>query len=142
MGIKFKNVNYKYPGIGESLFALTDVSLSIEPKGEFIAIVGHTGSGKSTLIQHMNALLIPNSGDIDVFGNIVKKGEKLTPIRKRVGMVFQFPEYQLFEETVEKDIMFGPLNFGLSKEEAREKAEDVIKVVGLDESYLSRAPFN
>ncbi len=142
MGIKFKNVNYKYPGIGESLFALTDVSLSIEPKGEFIAIVGHTGSGKSTLIQHMNALLIPNSGDIDVFGNIVKKGEKLTPIRKRVGMVFQFPEYQLFEETVEKDIMFGPLNFGLSKEEAREKAKDVIKVVGLDESYLSRSPFN
>ncbi|XMB67640.1 energy-coupling factor transporter ATPase [Mycoplasmatota bacterium zrk1] len=142
MGIKFDNVSFEYPTVNEKVFAIKDINLSIKPEGELIAIVGHTGSGKSTMIQHMNALLLPSNGDVDVFGHKVVKGEKLTPIRKRVGMVFQFPEYQLFEETVEKDIMFGPLNFGLTKEEAKEKAEEVINIVGLDESFLARSPFN
>ncbi|XMB86557.1 energy-coupling factor transporter ATPase [Mycoplasmatota bacterium WC44] len=141
MGIKFNNVNFEYKGVS-TVYALKDVSLEIKSEGEFIAIVGHTGSGKSTLIQHMNALLTPTSGEIGVFGHKVANGEKLTPIRKRVGMVFQFPEYQLFEETVERDIMFGPLNFDVSVEDAKEKAKEVIKMVGLDEELLSRSPFN
>jgi len=141
MAIKFNNVSFAYPSIGTTL-ALREVNLDISAEGEFIAVVGHTGSGKSTLIQHMNALLTPSEGKVSVFDMPVAKGEKLTPIRKRVGMVFQFPEYQLFEETVEKDIMFGPINFGLSKEEAKAKAREVIKTVGLEEEHLERSPFN
>jgi energy-coupling factor transport system ATP-binding protein len=90
----------------------------------------------------MNALLTPTTGQLKVFEHEVAKGKPLSPIRKRVGMVFQFPEYQLFEETVERDIMFGPLNFGVSKEDATTKAAEVLAVVGMDESFLSRSPFS
>ncbi len=142
MGIKFNNVTYSYPSIGKSKYAIKDVDLSIEGQNEFVAVVGHTGSGKSTLIQHMNALLSPTSGEIDVFDVRLSEAEKLTPIRKRVGMVFQFPEYQLFEETVEKDIIFGPTNFGVSSEEAKQKAKEVMELVGLEKELLEKSPFN
>ncbi len=142
MGIKFDNVNYAYPTIGTSKYALIDVDLNIDAHHEFVAVVGHTGSGKSTMIQHMNALLIPTGGEIDVFGIRVSGREKLTPIRKKVGMVFQFPEYQLFEETVERDIMFGPKNFGMSDKDAKRKAREVLDLVGLDEEVLEKSPFN
>lgn len=142
MGIKFDNVNYSYPTIGTSKYALIDVDLNIDSHHEFVAVVGHTGSGKSTMIQHMNALLTPSGGEIDVFGVKLSEAEKLTPIRKRVGMVFQFPEYQLFEETVEKDIMFGPTNFGMSAEDAKAKAKEVMEMVGLDAELLDKSPFN
>jgi len=149
MGIKFNRVDYKYQGIdNKGYLALSDVSLNIDSVGEFITLIGETGSGKSTLVQHMNALLLPTEGSVDIFGikvhKDVKKDKKikLNPIRKQVGLVFQFPEYQLFEDTVLKDIIFGPKNFGVPQEEAIKKAKEMIKVVGLDESYLERSPFN
>ena len=144
MSIEFKKVNYIY---GEntpfSYIALKDVSLKI-PQGSFTALIGHTGSGKSTLIQHINALLLPTSGEVDIDEFVIRAGEKqevLKPLRKKGGLVFQFPEYQLFEETIEKDIIFGPTNFGMSEEEAKERAGKVLKLVGLDERYLERSPF-
>lgn len=144
MSIEFKKVNYIY---GEntpfSYIALKDVSLKI-PQGSFTALIGHTGSGKSTLIQHINALLLPSNGEVDIDEFVIRAGEKLEvlkPLRKKAGLVFQFPEYQLFEETIEKDIIFGPTNFGMSEEEAKERAGKVLKLVGLDESYLERSPF-
>lgn len=125
--------------------ALKDVSLTIE-KGSFIAIVGRTGSGKSTLIQHINALLRPSSGEVrvDDFVNGPKnklKGKPIKALRSKIGMVFQFPEYQLFEETVEKDVSFAPKNFGVSKEESVKRAHEALTMVGLDESFYSRSPF-
>ena len=144
MSIEFKKVNYIY---GEntpfSYIALKDVSLKI-PQGSFTALIGHTGSGKSTLIQHINALLLPSNGEVDIDEFVIRAGEKpevLKPLRKKEGLVFQFPEYQLFEETIEKDIIFGPTNFGMFEEEAKERAGKVLKLVGLDESYLERSPF-
>ena len=144
MSIEFKKVNYIY---GEntpfSYIALKDVSLKI-PQGSFTALIGHTGSGKSTLIQHINALLLPSNGEVDIDEFVIRAGEKpevLKTLRKKAGLVFQFPEYQLFEETIEKDIIFGPTNFGMSEEEAKERAGKVLKLVGLDESYLERSPF-
>lgn len=144
MSIEFKKVNYIY---GEntpfSYIALKDVSLKI-PQGSFTALIGHTGSGKSTLIQHINALLLPSNGEVDIDEFVIRAGEKpevLKLLRKKAGLVFQFPEYQLFEETIEKDIIFGPTNFGMSEEEAKERAVKVLKLVGLDESYLERSPF-
>lgn len=149
MAIKFEQVSYSYRAMDGTMFsALKDVSFSIETKGEFITLVGETGSGKSTLVQHMNALIQPQSGEVTIYGIKIdkqtkkKKKVKLNPLRQKVGLVFQFPEYQLFEETVEKDIMFGPKNFGVSEEEAKERAQKVIKLVGLDETYLTRSPFN
>ena len=142
MAITFQKVGYKYPQIQHQKWAISQIDLLIEPTKEFVAVIGHTGSGKSTLIQHMNALLTPTTGELKVFDYEVAKGKPLSPIRKRVGMVFQFPEYQLFEETVERDIMFGPLNFGVSKEDAQSKAAEVLSVVGMDESFLSRSPFS
>lgn len=145
MGIQFEKVNFKYAeGSTYENAALIDINLNIE-LGEFVAVVGHTGSGKSTLIQHMNALLQPISGTITILNKKViggKKNHGINSIRKTVGLVFQFPEYQLFEETVEKDIMFGPMNFGVKKEEASKMAHEVIKLVGLDEEILSRSPLN
>lgn len=141
MGIKFGNVSFEYPSMTNTKFTLMDIELEIEATGEMIAVVGHTGSGKSTLIQHMNALLVPTGGEVEVFGIPLSGGEKLTPIRKRVGMVFQFPEYQLFEETVERDIIFGPTNFGVSKEDAKDIAHRVVNQVGLSEDLLQRSPF-
>ncbi len=147
MGIQFRQVSYHYPSDSiRSYQAISDISLKISAKDEFIAIVGHTGSGKSTLAQHMNALIFPTSGTVEIFGSIIgqrrDKKVKYNSLRRRVGLVFQFPEYQLFEETVEKDIMFGPLNFKVSQEKAKRLASEAIKLVGLDETYLHRNPFN
>jgi len=149
MGIKFERVSYQYQGIDQrGYLAIGDINLSINAAGEFITLIGETGSGKSTLVQHMNALLLPTEGRMKLFGLTIDKNTKknkkikLNPIRKKVGLVFQFPEYQLFEETVLKDIIFGPKNFGVSEEEAIKRAKKMIEVVGLDESYLSRSPFN
>jgi energy-coupling factor transport system ATP-binding protein len=147
MGIQFKEVSYQYPGWTKETFeALHHVSLSIAAKHEFIALVGQTGSGKSTLAQHMNALMFPTSGSVKIFGSEVtpKRNKKVdyNSLRRRVGLVFQFPEYQLFEETVEKDIMFGPKNFKIPEEQAREMAKNALKLVGLGEQYLTRNPFN
>lgn len=149
MGIKFERVDFKYQGFDNiGYLALSNIILNIDSTGEFITLIGETGSGKSTLVQHMNALLTPTAGDVSIFGVkinqevIKKKKVKLNPIRKKVGLVFQFPEYQLFEETVLKDIIFGPKNYGVSDEEATKTAKEIINIVGLDESYLSRSPFN
>ncbi|MEE0881139.1 MAG: energy-coupling factor ABC transporter ATP-binding protein [Turicibacter sp.] len=145
MQIKFESVNHIYnANTPMEQRALYDINFDIKD-GQFLAIVGHTGSGKSTLIQHMNGLLKPSSGNITIGEKVIKPDEKnkgLKAIRQCVGLVFQFPEYQLFEETVEKDIMFGPMNYGVSEEEAKVRAHDVIKMVGLDESVLNQSPFN
>lgn len=147
MGIQFKAVSYQYPGWNKETFeAIHDISLSIADKEEFIALVGQTGSGKSTLAQHMNALMFPTAGCVSIFGSEVtnRRNKKIdyNSLRRRVGLVFQFPDYQLFEETVEKDIMFGPLNFKVPEEEAKALAKNALKLVGLGEQYLQRNPFN
>jgi len=147
MGIQFKAVSYQYPGWNKETFeAIHDISLSIADKDEFIALVGQTGSGKSTLAQHMNALMFPTAGMVSIFGAEVtnRRNKKIdyNSLRRRVGLVFQFPDYQLFEETVEKDIMFGPLNFRVPEEEAKALAKNALKLVGLGEQYLQRNPFN
>jgi energy-coupling factor transport system ATP-binding protein len=124
--------------------ALFEVDMSIK-SGTFLAIIGHTGSGKSTVIQHLNGLLKPTEGKIEIGEFTItstKKDKQLKPLRKKVGMVFQFPEQQLFEETIEKDICFGPMNFGVSEEEAKKRAKEVISLVGLNEDYLNRSPFD
>ena len=146
MGIKISNVFYTYsPKSPNKTDALKDVSLSIE-EHSFVAFVGETGSGKSTLMQNLNALVVPASGEIDVDGFIItpkaKKNKKIKELRKHVGLVFQFPEYQLFEETVEKDVAFGVKNFGADDKTALEKAHQAILSVGLDESYFTRSPFD
>lgn len=147
MGIRFNQVSYDYSSFAEGLYtAVRDINLTITEKHEFIALVGQTGSGKSTLAKHMNALIFPTSGSLEIFGKIIgqKRNKKISynSIRKQVGLVFQFPEYQLFEETVEKDIMFGPMNFKITQEEAKKKAREALSLVGLEDSYLSRNPFN
>ena len=145
MGIKVENVFYTYlKKASNSTLALNDVSLTIE-KNDFVAIVGETGSGKSTLVQMLNALLIPDKGQVLVDDFVVsyknRKNRKIRHLRKQVGLVFQFPEYQLFEETVEKDVAFGVKNFGAKNEEALESAHKALNSVGLDESYYKRPPF-
>ncbi len=144
MSIKIENLTHIY--MAKTPFekkALDDVNININD-GEFVALIGHTGSGKSTLIQHMNGLLKPNSGKIFVDGvDITASGVKLTEIRKKVGLVFQYAEYQLFEETVEKDIMFGPKNLGLSDEEALNRTIRAMEMVGLDyEVFKNKSPFD
>lgn len=146
MPIKFKEVSYIYsPKTPYQYQALTDITVSI-PDNKIVAIIGETGSGKSTLIQHINGLLIPTKGEVLIDDFLIKANKKkirnIKEIRKQVGLVFQFPEYQLFQETVEKDIMFGPINFGEKKDKAREIARKYTKMVGLDENYLSRSPFD
>ena len=143
MGIQFKNVGYAYKGFKKSYDAIKNIDLSIEAQKEFIAIVGHTGSGKSTLVQHMNALLLPNEGHVIVFGQQLppKKSEKINYLRQKVGLVFQFPEYQLFEETIIKDIMFGPKNFKETAGHALESAKKAATIVGIDESLYEQSPF-
>ncbi len=147
MGISFQNVEHKYPTLKRKVFdiALTNINLNISEQGEFVAIVGKTGSGKSTLIQHMNALKLPTSGVVDIFGNKItpkkNKNPKLKNVRKRVGFVFQFPEYQLFEETVLKDVMFAPLNFGMKQEEAKKSALDTLKLLHVT-NLQNKSPFN
>jgi len=147
MGISFKEVSHFYPGLKrkEYTIAIENINLEIADKDEFIAIVGKTGSGKSTLMQHMNALVLPSRGNVVIFDKIItpkkKKNPKLKEVRKKVGFVFQFPEYQLFEETVLKDIMFAPLNFGFSQEEAKNKALEIAKLLKI-EHLLKKSPFN
>ena len=174
MGINFQRVSFKYSY--NTPLTLNDVSLEISSKDEFVCILGHTGSGKSTLVQNMNALLLPTSGQITVFDkNVVKivkhpyklntnknrlkynfadnkkifaRGNKviysnnLKSLRKHIGLVFQFPEYQLFESTVLKDVMFGPKNFGLSDEEAMREAKKACAIVGLPKDVLEKSPFS
>ncbi|GAA0177897.1 energy-coupling factor transporter ATPase [Clostridium sediminicola] len=143
MSIKIENLTHIYmPGTPFEKRALDDVSLTIED-GEFIALIGHTGSGKSTLIQHINGLLKPTSGKIIVDGkDITLPKVKLSEIRKKVGLVFQYPEYQLFEESIEKDIAFGPKNLGLSDEEVDRRVKKAMKFVGLNyEEYRNVSPF-
>ncbi|QTU82833.1 energy-coupling factor transporter ATPase [Carnobacteriaceae bacterium zg-C25] len=144
MSITFDQVSYIYqPNTPFEHKSLNDVSLTISEK-DFVAVVGHTGSGKSTLIQHMNALLKPSQGavSIDAFQITPEtKDKQLKPLRQKVGIVFQFPEAQLFEETVLKDVMFGPLNFGDTPEMAKQKAIDALQLVGIDETLFERSPF-
>ncbi len=146
MGIQVKNIFYTYQKKATNATqALMDVSLEIKDN-DFLAIVGETGSGKSTLAQMFNALLIPDKGDVLANDYVInyknRKSRKLRGLRKQVGLVFQFPEYQLFEETVEKDVAFGVKNFGVKGEEALNRAHEALKQVGLDESYFKRAPFD
>ncbi|HQC30935.1 MAG TPA: energy-coupling factor transporter ATPase [Acholeplasmataceae bacterium] len=143
MEIRFEKVNFQYSGLTDTTHALKGVDLRIEGTGEFIAVVGHTGSGKSTLVQLMNGLLVPNSGVVNVFGFRLpaKRNQKINELRQEVGLVFQFPEYQLFEETVLKDIMFGPKNFKKTKVNAEERALEAAKLVGLDDNILKSSPF-
>ena len=144
MSIKIENLTHVYmPKRPFEKKALDNVNLLIED-GEFLALIGHTGSGKSTLIQHLNGLLEPTSGRILVDDiDITNKEAKLTEIRKKIGLVFQYPEYQLFEETIEKDIAFGPNNLGLSSEEVSRRVKKSMEMVGLDyETYKDVSPFD
>ena len=144
MSITFKEVEHVYSqNTPFAYHALKGVNLNIK-KGSMIALIGHTGSGKSTLVQHINALLLPTKGEVQIEDFLISATDKpslLKPLRKKAGLVFQFPEYQLFEETILKDIIFGPKNFGVNEEEAIEKAKEALKLVGLDESYLEKSPF-
>ena len=145
MPVNFNNVFYTYSEKTPfSHEALKGVTLHISD-GSFTCIVGHTGCGKSTLIQQLNGLLIPSSGCVDVNSyHIEKKSKslkKLHDLRKEVGVVFQFSEYQLFEETIEDDVAFGPMNFGVKKEEAHKIARECLKIVGIPESYFKKSPF-
>ena len=130
MSITFKEVEHIYSESTPFAYhALKGVNLDIK-NGSFTAVIGQTGSGKSTLIQHINALLLPSSGNIEIDDYVITSANKpsgLKMLRKKAGLVFQFPEYQLFEETIEKDIIFGPINFGISEDEAKQIAKKVIK---------------
>lgn len=140
--LETKNLTYIYgQGTPFEKVAVEDVSISIE-KGEFVGVIGHTGSGKSTLIQTLNGLIRPTSGQVLLDGrDIWQEPKKIRSVRFRVGMVFQYPEYQLFEETVLKDIMFGPKNMGLSDEEAKERAYEAARFTDLKEELLMKSPF-
>ncbi|XJZ27469.1 energy-coupling factor ABC transporter ATP-binding protein [Bacillota bacterium Lsc_1132] len=145
MDISLREVEYRYQVNTpfESL-AIQDVSIDI-PSGTYMAIIGHTGSGKSTVLQHLNALLQPTDGMVVIGEREIKAKQKnrdLKAIRQKVGIVFQFPEHQLFEETVEKDIIFGPMNFGVPEAEAKKRARIALKQVGLQEEVLEKSPFD
>ena len=143
MPIEIKQLKHVYmPGSPFETAALNELSLTIHD-GEFVGVIGHTGSGKSTLIMHLNGLLKPTGGTVIVDGLDLSSGkEQLREVRRRVGLVFQYPEYQLFEETVLKDVMFGPKNQGLSDEEAERCAREALRMVGLtDEKLYSASPF-
>lgn len=141
--VEIKNLSHIY-GMGTVFekVAIKDINLSIE-KGEFVAVIGHTGSGKSTFIQHLNGLIKPTSGTIIIDGvDITQKNVMLRDIRKKVGLVFQYPEYQLFEETIEKDVAYGPTNQGITGDELKERVKDAIESVGLDyEKLKDVSPF-
>lgn len=144
MGIALENVNFIYQeGTPLALAALSDVSLTIED-GSYTALIGHTGSGKSTVLQLLNGLLVPSQGSVRVFDTLItstSKNKDIRQIRKQVGLVFQFAENQIFEETVLKDVAFGPQNFGVSEEDAVKTAREKLALVGIDESLFDRSPF-
>ena len=144
MGIILDNVSYTYQeGTPFASAALSDVSLSIED-GSYTAIIGHTGSGKSTILQLLNGLLVPTKGSVRVFDTLITStsvNKQIRQIRKQVGLVFQFAENQIFEETVLKDVAFGPQNFGVSVEDAEAIAREKLALVGIDESLFERSPF-
>ena len=141
--LETQNLTYVYgEGTPFKITALDNVNIDI-PKGEFVAIIGHTGSGKSTLVQHLNGLLKTTGGKIFLDGdNIWQSKSKIFDTRFRVGLCFQYPEYQLFEETVYKDIAFGPTNMGLSKAEIDERVRNAAKYVGIPDDMLSKSPFD
>ncbi len=144
MSISIKNLVHIYnEEMPFSSKALDDVSLEID-KGDLVGLIGHTGSGKSTLIQHLNGILKPSSGSILINGfDITEKNINLVDIRKRVGVVFQYPEYQLFEETIEKDIAYGPMNLNLDEEEVKKRVMESMESVGLDyEKFKDKSPFD
>ena len=145
MDIRFQDVGYTYQkGTPFESKAIFDINMSIRD-GSFTAIVGHTGSGKSTVLQHLNALKKPTEGTVTIGDRVItnlSENKGLKSLRKKVGIVFQFPEAQLFEETVAKDIAFGPKNFGLSEKEGIEKARELLPLVGLDETFMDRSPFD
>lgn len=140
--IELKDVTYVYDGTDNfESGAIRNVSISVE-EGQYIGIIGHTGSGKSTLIKHLNCILKPTYGKVYIDGvDVWKEKKNLSKIRRKVGVVFQYPEYQLFEETVEKDIAFGPKNLGLSKDEIKRRVMRVVQMVDLDGNLLSKSPF-
>ena len=142
MSLKLENISYIYEqGTTSQTAAIKNVNLEIE-KGEFVAIIGHTGSGKSTLIQHFNGLEKATEGKVYYDGkNIYDKDFDIRQLRCKVGLVFQYPEHQLFEENVLKDVCFGPKNQGLSKEECIEKAKEALTLVGVDEELYEKSPF-
>ncbi len=148
MGISFKEVSHLYPTSKKKAYtvALEHINLNISAKNEFVALVGKTGSGKSTLMEHMNALILPSTGTVQIFEHTItpkkNKNPKLKQVRKRVGFVFQFPEYQLFEETVLKDIMFAGKNFGYKEEQAKTEAMKTAMLLKIEEGLLKRSPFN
>lgn len=146
MPIVIYNLSHRYlKKTPNEVLAIDDINLNI-PQGSFVSIIGHTGSGKSTLIQHLNALLLPEQGQVIVDQFTItpkrRKNKDIKNLRKHVGVVFQFPEYQLFEDTVEKDVAFGPRNFGVKKDEAIKKAHAALKSVGLNEEFFERNPFD
>ncbi len=144
MGIALENVSFTYQeGTPLASTALSDVSLTIED-GSYTALIGHTGSGKSTILQLLNGLLVPSQGSVRVFDTLItstSKNKDIRQIRKQVGLVFQFAENQIFEETVLKDVAFGPQNFGVSEEDAKKIAREKLALVGIDESLFNRSPF-
>ena len=144
MGIALENVSFTYQeGTPLASAALLDVSLTIED-GSYTALIGHTGSGKSTILQLLNGLLVPSQGSVRVFDTLItstSKNKDIRQIRKQVGLVFQFAENQIFEETVLKDVAFGPQNFGVSEEDAEQIAREKLALVGIDESLFNRSPF-
>jgi len=144
MSISVRNLNYTYnPGMPGETVALCDVSFDVSD-GEVLGIIGHTGSGKSTLLQHLNGLMKPSSGEIYIDGECITDGKaKMTDIRRKVGLVFQYPEYQLFEETVAKDVAFGPKNLGMDEKEQEERVKQAIGLVGLNyEEIKDMSPFD
>ncbi len=144
MGITLENVSFTYQeGTPLASTALSDVSLTIED-GSYTALIGHTGSGKSTILQLLNGLLVPSQGSVRVFDTLItstSKNKDIRQIRKQVGLVFQFAENQIFEETVLKDVAFGPQNFGVSEEDAEKIAREKLALVGIEESLFDRSPF-
>lgn len=145
MDISLQKVDYRYQvNTPFERLAIQSVDIDI-PKGTYMAIIGHTGSGKSTVLQHLNGLLIPSEGTVIIGDRKLeakKKHKNLRTIRQKVGIVFQFPEQQLFEETVEKDICFGPLNFGVLENDAKLRAKRALAEVGLSEDILQKSPFD
>ena len=142
MSIKVEHLTYIYsPGTAFEQYALKDVNFEI-PDGQFVGLIGHTGSGKSTLIQHLNGLIRQTEGTITYNGtDIYSEGYSLKELRSKVGLVFQYPEHQLFEVDVFSDVCFGPKNQGLSKEEVQERAREALQLVGLEEKFWEQSPF-